>query len=612
MNDAPPEVTELPGCSSVQPAGRKWKVAAISIVLVALVFVVFGQSIRFGFVNLDDLAYAPEHPIVSKGLSLAGIGWAFTHVHCGLWQPMTVMLLMLDTQMFGSWAGGFHLVNVLLHAACVVLLFRLLLTLTGAFWRSGFVAAVFAIHPLRAESVIWITECKDVLSGVFFMLTLLAYVRYARGPRSVGRYAMVLLWFGLGLMSKSMLVTVPGVLLLLDYWPLGRLRSMAQLPGLIWEKIPLIVLSALSCVATILAISAGKHAALLTYPASAPIAYVIYIGKLIYPSHLALPYPIPRDGWPAWQLAGALLVLTVLTAGAWISRRKQPFLITGWLWYLGMLVPVIRAMQTDYPQAYADRFTYLPEIGLCIAGTWLAADWAERRKVSRGVMGGCAGVILCALLIGGSTQVRYWRSSVALWSHTLECTGDNYYAHYILGDALYREGHVDDACEQFRESIQIAPDQTQARVDLASILLRQGRIDDAVGQLREAVRSDPRSAGTHYYFGNALLRQGRLDEAREEFHAAVGIDPSFVKGLNEVGNALLQKGRADDGIAEYRAALNIDPTNATLYANLGNALFQQGKREEGIDQMRKALALQPGNQAIQSYLARMLAAGSGK
>jgi Flp pilus assembly protein TadD len=608
MNDVPSESIqqERPDPPGIAIAPR-WKVTAVCALLAGLVFGVFGQAIAFPFVNLDDLAYVPEHPVVSRGLSLAGIGWAFTHFHCGLWHPATVISLMLDRQMFGSWAGGFHLVNLLLHAACAVLLFLMLLEMTGAFWRSGFVAAVFAIHPLRAESVIWITERKDVLSGLFFMLMLLAYVRYARGPRSKGRYTMVLLWLALGLMSKAMLVTAPGVLLLLDYWPLGRLKNLSDLPALMWEKAPLFALCILSSVAAFFALSTGDHLPVQMYPAGAPVAYLIYLGKLIYPSHLALPYPLPRGGWPCWQVLGALLLLTALTGGAWLLRRKQPWLLTGWLWYLGMLLPIIRSMQTDYPQACADRFTYLPQIGLCFAGTWLAADWAARRRHSGAILGSAAAVILIALSVAGWRQSTYWRDSVTLFTHSLECNRDNYYAHYVLGDALYREGKFAEAGAEFRESLRIDPAHKEAHLALGAFLSQQGRIDEAVTQFREALSFYPASAAMQYYLGKALLHQGSIEEASEHLHTAARNDPNFAGGLTELGTALLERGRADEGIAAYRDALRINPDNAVARTNLGNAFFKQGKPEEAIAQLQRALELQPADTTIQNDLAWMLA-----
>lgn len=606
MNDAPYQAIETPARSG-NTVGRKWSVSGVCIALVLLVFAVFGRAIGFDFVNLDDLVYIPSNPMVSKGLSLEGIGWAFTHFHGALWHPLTVTVFMLDCQLFGMWPGGYHLVNILLHAAAVVLLFLLLLNMTGALRRSAFAAALFAIHPLRAESVIWITECKDVLSGMFFMLTLLAYVRYARGPKTVGRYLLVMLCFALGLMSKSMLVTVPGVLLLLDYWPLGRLQRLSQVPALVLEKIPLFLLSILSSVATVMAIKADNHAPSAAVPSDAPMSYVIYLGKLIYPHDLALPYPMPEHGWAAWQAGGAIFLLAGLTAGAFLLGRKRPYLLTGWLWYMGMLVPVAGVMQTDYPQPYADRFTYLPQIGLCIAGTWLAADWAARRRIPTAILGGAGAVIIAALMAACWHQVSYWRNSITLWTHTLGCTRDNYYANYILGNALLLQGRNEEAVVQFRESLRIDPAHKETHLDLGTALLRLHRTGDAVADFREALKLDPSSAAIHSYLATALLGEGNIEAAKGEYHEAARLDPSYSRGLNEIGNALLQSGRVDEGIAEYREALRLDPGNAITETNLGNALFQQGMAAEAIAHLENAITHQPDNGTIQNYLAWMLA-----
>lgn len=579
----------------------------ICIALALMVFAVFGQTAGFDFVNLDDLGYIPNHPVVSQGLSLGGIAWAFTHFHGALWHPLTVTTFMLDCRLFGMRAGGYHLVNVLLHAAVAVLLFLLLAEMTGALWRSGFAAAVFAIHPLRAESVVWITERKDVLSGLFFMLTLLAYVRYARGTQSKGGYAMILIWFVMGLMSKSMLVTTPAVLLLLDYWPLGRLRSLADFRALVWEKAPLCILSALSCVATILAIHAGGRHPTAAIPEDAPISYAVYLWKLIYPHNLALPYPIPREGWAPWQIYGAIVLLTGLTAGAYLLHRKQPYLATGWLWYMGMLVPVAGVMQTDYPQPYADRFTYLPQIGLCLAGTWLAADLAKRLRIPKKIVGAIAGITLCVLMAACWQQTSYWRNSITLWTHTIKCTQDNYYAHYVLGNALLLEGHNEQSIGEFRESLRIDPAHKETHLDLGTALLRENRTGEAVAEFREAVKIDPTDAGLHSYLGTALLRLGNIDDANQQFHEAICIDPSFSHGLNEVGNAMLRQGRVAEAIAEYRGALRMDPNNAVAQTNLGNALFQQGMSGEAVTHLEKAIDLQPANGTIQNYLAWLLA-----
>jgi tetratricopeptide (TPR) repeat protein len=555
---------------------RNWLVAGICATLMILILIVFGQTIGNGFINFDDDHYVYQNPMVLRGLSLDGIGWAFTHVHSNNWHPLTTLLCMLDCQMYGLWAGGHHLTSVLLHAACAVLLFLLLLEMTGKMWRSGFVAAVFAIHPLRVESVAWVSELKDVLSGVFFMLTLWAYVRFTRRPDSKGRYAMVLIWFALGLMSKPMLVTVPFVLILLDYWPLGRFQKLSQLPVLLREKLPLFALSVLSCVATVLAqeqaIQTIEHFPLALRIGNALIAYVAYLGKLIWPRGLAVLYPLLKDGTPAWQVIDATLLLAALTAGAWLVRRKQPYLLVGWLWYLGMLAPVIGILQVG-GQAYADRYTYLPQIGLCLAGTWMAAEWAGERRRRRAMLGSIASAILCALLAVAYHQTAYWRDSETLWSHTLECTRDNSIAHNNLG----------------------------------LVSLDQGRPTEATAHFREALRINPIDGKAYYNLGLVLCQQGHTEEAAAEFRKAIELNPTDGKAHNNLGVVLCQQGRMEQGIAEFRAALEIEPDDAEADKNLGNAVFRRGSAAEAIGYEQKALELQPADASAQNDLAWMLA-----
>jgi tetratricopeptide (TPR) repeat protein len=592
--------------------------------LAVLVFIVFGQTARFGFVNLDDANYVYQNPIVKNGLSPGGIQWAFTHVLVGHWHPLTTIAFMVDCQLFGVWAGGHHMVNVLLHATAVALLFLALQELTGAIWRCAFVAAVFAIHPLRAESVAWVSELKDVLSGVFFMLTLLAYVRYVRRPGK-GGYALVLLCFILGLLSKPMLVTIPCVLLIIDYWPLGRIRAISDFAWLLWEKVPLFLLSALSSVAAILALKSGD-APTSTYPANIPIAYAVYLEKLFVPTGLAVLYPMPREGWPAWDVFNALLLLITLSAAAWLLRRRQPWLLSGWLWYLCMLIPVAGIMQTG-EQAYADRYTYLPQIGLCIAVTWMAADWLERLRHGRSLATVFAMAVLCALTIAGRRQTAYWRDGVTLWTHALDCTPDNFIARNSLGEALaqegkleaamdqfnaamefdsgspeihvnigttlFQQGHTKDAIAQFRQALAINPTYPEAHYNLGSALDRDGEIAEAIDEYREAVRLRPGYAEAHYNLGTSLYRLRRGKEAAAEFSEALKIAPRDAKTHYNLALALFEQGEFDQGIAECRAALQIDPDYAEAHNNLANALLQEGHLEEAITECREALQIRP-------------------
>ncbi len=540
---------------------RTWRTAGVCAALAALVFAAFGQTAGFDFVNFDDPQYIYENTVVTKGISLSNIQWAFTHVLVGHWHPLTTLVFMLNCQLFGLWAGGHHLVNVLLHAACAIFLFLALLELTGAFWRCAFVAAVFAIHPLRAESVAWIAECKDVLSGTFFMLTLWAYARYAH---SKGRYAMVLVWFALGLLSKPMLVTLPCVLLLMDYWPLARLRTASQFPRLLLEKAPLFVLTALSSYAAIVALKAAREPTF-TYPANAPIGFVAYLWKMIYPAHLATLYPLPEDGWPAWEVFNAILILAAISAAVWLLRRKEPAALTGWLWFIGMTVPVAGVMQTG-DQAYADRYTYLPQIGIYIAVTWLAVDWAGRRW--RLALAWVGGVILCVLLVVCWHQTTYWRDSETIWTHTIAITKDNYIANNDLGNGLLRQGRVDEAIAHYREALRIKPGYEEAHDDLGTALLRQGRLGEAIEQYHQSLALEPSNAKAHNNLGDALAREGRTKEAMTEYVQALAINPDLPATHNNLGNVLFQQGDIARAIAESTQSLNLDPT----YADAQNSL----------------------------------------
>ncbi len=587
------------------PSQPRWKPGAISLVLVLLVLAAFGQTVRFGYVNVDDPDYVYANPMVLKGISLGGIGWAFTHVVSHHWHPLTMMSLMLDCQIFGSWAGGHHLVNMLLHAANAALLFLLLLRMTGALWRSAFVAAVFAIHPLRVESVAWVSERKDVLSGLFFMLTLWAYVQYVRSPKSKTRYSMVLLWFALGLMSKPMLVTTPFVLLLLDYWPLGRLTAPSQFLGLLREKIPLFILSALSSVAAVLALKSGGPGAH-SYPANVPVAYVAYLGKLFYPSRLATIYPLPKGGRELWEVFDSLLLLAAISAGAWLLRRKQPYALIGWLWYLGMLVPVTGVMQL-FDQAYADRYTYLPQIGVCVAITWMAADWAGQKQYRRATTGVAAGLILSALFIATWRQTGYWRDSETLWTRTIECTHDNFNARNYLGMAMLQQGRTEEAIDQFRESLRINAVNEFAEDGLGDALLQQGHTEEAIVHFRASSQIDPSLVVNYSNLGVALFRQGHTEEAIAEWRKALQIDPSSASAHNNLGTAFLQQGHTEEAIAEHQEALRLNPNLISAHKNLAKAFLSLGDTSQAIAEYERALQLSPNDPVAQCTLAWLLA-----
>ena len=592
--------------ATVKPAPSVREVTGICVLLVIAVFLVFGRTVHFDFVNYDDDDYVYENPSVQAGISFHSAGWAFTHVVAGHWHPLTVLTLMLDSSIYGSRAGGFHLTNVLLHSVAVVLLFLVLTEMTGALWPSAFVAALFAIHPLRVESVAWISERKDVLSGVFFMLTLGAYLRYVRRPPSLARYLLVVFCFALGLMSKPTLVTLPFVLLLLDYWPLRRFaRSTPDVgsgmpaiaptkncatPGLkplglsnlLIEKIPLFALSAASCVSTILAVRTtlgwvAPDAPVSMRAANAIVSYAAYIGQMLYPAGLAVFYPFPKV-LPVWEVALAALLLVSVTAGVLFCRKRKPWLFVGWLWYLGVLVPMIGLTATG-GKALSDRYTYLSQIGLCLALTWAITEWrlTQSRDYRRFAHGFAAAVVIAFLILRSHAQTASWRDSQSLWIHTLGCTKDNTTAHTNLGNILVGQGRVEEGAAHFLKALQIDPGDWIARYDLGKVLYEQGQTGEAVDQFRISLQINPACAEAHYNLGVVLQLQGQTGEAIDQFREALKLNPADLLSLNNLGYALLQQGQTEEAIAQFREALRIDPNNEIARKNLDVALHRDIK-----------------------------------
>lgn len=590
----------MPTVASGLP-GRGWKTAGVCSLLVVLVFLVFGQTIGHQFINFDDNTYVYDNPRIQNGLDLGGIVWAFTHVHSDNWHPLTTITHMADCQMYGLWAGGHHLTNVVLHAAAAVMLFFALGELTGAFWRSAFVAAVFAIHPLRVESVAWVAERKDVLSGIFFMLTLWAYARYVRQPAKRWGYAMVAGWFVAGLMSKPMLVTVPFVLLLLDYWPLGRLQRAADLPGLLVEKLPLMVFSFLSCLATLYS-QTSTIRPLDDFPIpirmeNALVAYMAYLGKLVYPVRLVVFYPLWKGGWPLWEVVLAGLLLGSLTVLAWVLRRKYPVVVVGWCWFLGMLVPVIGLVRVGV-QAYADRYTYLPLIGPVMVLVWVAADCSAKWRHRKVVLGGVAAVLLGFLAPAAHRQASYWRDDMTLWTYVLGCSRDNYVAHNNLGMALLLRQQIEEAEDQFLKSLAANPIFSKAFHNLGCIRMAQQRWEEAEVFFRKAVELDPSMAEARINRGNVLSKLGRLEEAAALYRQALDIRPDYPEAHNNLGNLHMMKGRRDEAEVEYKEALRLKPDYSEAHHNLGNALLEQGRKEEGVVHLREVLRLNPANPEV--------------
>ena len=550
-------------------AGRRdqrWRVPGLCLVLAAITFAVFGQTLRHEFVNFDDEDYVRDNPGVARGLTLRGIVWAFARVHSANWHPLTWLSHMLDCQLYGLNPAGHHLTNVLLHTATVIALFLVLRQMTGAFWRSAFVAAVFAIHPLRVESVAWVAERKDVLSGFFFMLTIGAYVRYARRPWSPARYGLVMLLFALGLMCKPMLVTLPVVLLLLDYWPLRRVEPR-RLSGLVLEKLPLLALSAADCVVTLLAqhgaIQSDGSFSLPHRLGNALAACMVYLGQMVWPAGLAVLYPFPHNGLPAWEMALAGTLLAGLSAVAWGQRREQPWLLVGWLWYLAMLLPVVGVIQVGW-QSHADRYTYLPQIGIYVAATWLAAELQVSRVAFGGLMAGvCAALMVCAW-----KQTAYWQDSETLWTRALACTTDNYMAHNNLGNFLDQKGRNDEAIHHFQAALQIRPGYADAHYNLGLAMFKKGEVDEAIVQYEEALEIRPNDSKEHGNLGNALFHKGRVKEAIAHYKTALELEPGYVLAHYDLGNVYLQAGHPAEAIIQFQKVLEFQPDHILALNNL--------------------------------------------
>ncbi|MGH8093323.1 MAG: tetratricopeptide repeat protein [Chthoniobacterales bacterium] len=580
----------------------------ICLVLVAAVWIVFGQTARYGFINYDDGYYVYQNPSISNGLTCAGLIKAFTRPLVGNWHPLTSLSLMLDAQFVGLNPGGYHCVNVLLHSIGVLLLFLVLRAMTGAVWRSAFVAALFAIHPLRAESVVWISERKDVLSGVFFMLTLAAYYRYVSKPPLLSSYALVIVAFCAGLLAKAMLVTLPFLLLLLDYWPLGRFEPVSELSTsdeegrkksfswLVLEKIPLLILAAAVSVGTVLAQEPALKAAatwpLLLRVENALVTIWIYLRQMVWPADLAIFYPHPKGNLPLWIVALALVGLLGVTAGVAGLRKRYPYLVTGWFWYLGMLVPVLGLVQVGW-QAHADRYTYLPQIGIYLILSWGGADLAAGCPRRRLILSGAATLIISALMVLAWRQVGYWSSPVYLWRHTLAVTTNNDVAERGLGAALIKLGLVDEAIAHDRAALRIRPGDANGLTNLAGALFEKGELPEAIQYFREVARLRPNDSEIRCNLGKALFRTGALDESVSEFREALRLRPGDSDTACSLGNALLEKGDAGAAIPYFRRALGLSPNNLAAHYNLAIALRRNGQLDAAIAEFRQTLRLDP-------------------
>jgi Tfp pilus assembly protein PilF len=589
----------------------------ICLALIAVNLIVYAPLGHHGFVSFDDGDYVSENPMVAGGLTWHGVSWALTTGYASNWHPLTWLSHMLDVELYGLNTGPHHLTNELLHIANTLLLFGLLYRMTAALGRSAFVAGLFAVHPLHVESVAWIAERKDVLSTLFGILTLWAYVAYGRRP-GLRRYLTVALLFALGLMAKPMLVTLPFVMLLLDFWPLGRLSPAPNgrwaIGALVWEKLPLLALAAASSIVTfVVQQRGGAVMGLETIPlnlrvANALVSYVAYIGKMLWPARLAAFYPYVGS-LPGWRVAGASLgLIAVSVAVLWMGMRR-PYLPVGWFWYLGTLVPVIGLVQVG-SQPLADRYTYLPLIGLFIMVSWGVPELLIRWPLARIALPAAAVVVISGCAFTARAQVRNWESSTALWTHALEVTKGNYLAYNNLGNVLAKQGKFDDAAAQYTEALRIKPDYAFAHNNLGRALTSQGKIGEAIEHYSEALRIEPDYADAHNNMGIARADEGKLDEAIAHYSRALHTKPDFADAHNNLGIVLAKLGRADEAIHEFSEAIRIKPDYPEAHNNLGVVLASQGRVREAISQYSEALRLKPGYQAARHSLDDLTSRGT--
>jgi protein O-mannosyl-transferase len=614
-------------------AGLRFPVWLIAALLALVTIGLYWPATRCDFINYDDPFFVAENPHVRSGFTWEGVKWAFSNTEqAAFWAPMMWLSHLLAFQLFGLNPWGHHLINVLLHAANTVLVFLLLWQMTalrpdkgvaaaapqaGALWRSVLVAALFGLHPLHVESVAWVAERKDVLSTFFGLLSLLFYVRYAQNkeklnPRhSAINYPLALLFFAFGLMSKTMLVTWPFVMLLLDYWPLGRVTSdvwrvtrlripvpqLSSLNHLLLEKVPFFGLAAVMSVVTyVVQKQTGILAPVETLPlgarcGNALISYCRYLEMLFWPTNLAIVYPHPGY-WPMEQVVLAGGVLLGITVFFILKRRRYPFLLTGWLWFCGTLVPVIQLVQTG-SHAMADRYTYIPSLGVFILAVWGAYELTRRWRYQVMVLSvaGCAVIVLCLRLT--RQQLGYWQDSETIFRHAIAVTENNYIAHHSLGFTLGKNGRTDEAIGEFQEAIRLKPDFAKAHDNLGTTLLGKGQINEAINEFQEAIHLAPDDADAHNNLGNALLKENQIDEAIDQYQEAIRLKPDLIEAHYDLGNALGKKGQTAGAISQYQEAIRLKPDYAEAHNNLGTALGMEGQTAAAISQYQEAIRLKP-------------------
>ena len=594
---------------------------------------VYQQVSNFKFVSFDDALYVKDNPYVRKGIEVEGIKWAFGfgYKDGAYWHPLTWMSLMLDAQLFGLNPGAFHLTNAMFHVANSMLLFFVLVKATKEKWKSALVAILFALHPLNVESVAWIAERKNVLSTFFWLLTMYFYVIYAQ-KSSIARYLSTLIAFGVGLLAKPMLITIPFVLLMMDYWPLDRLKiltgnsetqfkkgGMGHSFGiLLVEKLPFLALSGLSLWLSTASLRhydqvvSGDVIPMGLRIENAIVSYWHYVFKMICPEDLAVFYPYP-DAISLWMTGAALGFICAASAISILKIKSLPALFFGWFWFLGTLVPVSGIVQAGLWPAMADRWFYVPGIGLFIAVTWggnalfdrLMARYAEYKRVFLASALFVVFVCVAGLMSKTWLQLKHWQNSLTLFQHTASVTRDNPVAYNNLGVAFADENRVRDAIKAYRKALLIDPDYDEAYNNLGLIFTQQGKLDKSLKTMSKALRLNPLNPKTHNNIGFVLAKEGNFSKAIFHFKKALEIKPNYADAHYNMGLTFMKQGKTHMAVSHYRKALDLNPYDSDVYNNLGVALIRQGKVDEGINCLKRSLQIDPGNRQTQRNIARI-------
>lgn len=613
---------KLPSPSSGKNEPRLTYLLALLLILLCLA--AYWPALSNQFVNYDDEYYVTANPQVQDGLTLENVKWAFTHVVNCNWHPMTVLSHMLDCQLYGLNPRGHHLTSILLNALATVLLFVLFRRMTDKPWPSFWLAALFATQPLHVESVAWIAERKDVLSASFGFLTLWLYIRYAQGKNSAAAgegnagpvfyrsriYWLALFVFALGLMSKPMLVTWPFVLLLLDYWPLKRLTGPTALKMSLLEKLPFLALAVAASAATVIAQrQEGAIRGLGGFPAgmrieNALVSYGRYLSKIVWPTDLAVFYPYP-DHWPLAQVMAAFVLLAGVSIVFWMHRQRYPFLLMGWCWFLGTLIPVIGLVQVG-GQSIADRYTYIPSVGILLIVVWGANALFSRIHAPRAVLSAAVSTTIIAAFAATHRQISFWKDSETLYRHSLRVAGESDVIHNNLGAALLEQCRTNDAIREFQKAIGLNPGSVEAQSNLGDLLLIQGQTNQAISHFQTAIRYRPDYPSAHFSLGYAFARQGKLPEAINEFKAGIGFKDASAADHYTLGNLLAKSDQSAPAIGEFQTAIHLRPDYVDAYNGIGDALASQGRTNEAVAAFQEAIRIKPSGAEAHLNLANIL------